>query len=495
MELEFEKEKVSYLGDAVREIQNVEVTQELKLPDGLPDVGRILASWGQEILRGKEWRMDSILLTGGVMVWVLYAPEEGGSAQILNTWIPFQMKWDLPENTQEGRIRTKCLTRFVDARSVSPQRVMVRCGVGALAEALVPAEAEISRPGEVPEGVELLRSKYPVVLPREAGEKAFFLEEELTPVGAEKILYYTLSPEIQEQKVMGNKIAFRGNGNLHVLYTGEDGEVSSQDFLLPFSQFAELEESYGSDALANIIPAVTELELELDDEGKLRLKAGLLGQYVVEEPSVLETVEDAYSIGRDLNMERIEANLPATAESRNENIFGEQTVPAQDGREVDTRILPDFPRQRRMENGMNLIFPGSFQTLYYGEDGTIQSAGGRFETERNLRSDEAARVTAFPEKPGEPQISFGNGAMSFRAEIPVHIATETGRGIPMVMGLELGEEQARDPDRPSIILRRSDGTRLWDIAKKAGSTVEAIRKANSLEGEPAPGQMLLIPVI
>lgn len=495
MELEFEKEKVSYLGDAVREIQNVEVTQELKLPDGLPDVGRILASWGQEILRGKEWRMDSILLTGGVMVWVLYAPEEGGSAQILNTWIPFQMKWDLPENTQEGRIRTKCLTRFVDARSVSPQRVMVRCGVGALAEALVPAEAEISRPGEVPEGVELLRSKYPIVLPREAGEKAFFLEEELTPVGAEKILYYTLTPEIQEQKVMGNKIAFRGNGNLHVLYTGEDGEVSSQDFLLPFSQFAELEGSYGSDAQANIIPAVTELELELDDEGKLRLKAGLLGQYVVEEPSVLETVEDAYSIGRDLNMERIEANLPATAESRNENIFGEQTVPAQDGREVDTRILPDFPRQRRMENGMNLIFPGSFQTLYYGEDGTIQSAGGRFETERNLRSDEAARVTAFPEKPGEPQISFGNGAMSFRAEIPVHIATETGRGIPMVMGLELGEEQARDPDRPSIILRRSDGTRLWDIAKKAGSTVEAIRKANSLEGEPAPGQMLLIPVI
>lgn len=495
MELEFEKEKVSYLGDAVREIQNVEVTQELKLPDGLPDVGRILASWGQEILRGKEWRMDSILLTGGIMVWVLYAPEEGGSAQILNTWIPFQMKWDLPENTQEGRIRTKCLTRFVDARSVSPQRVMVRCGVGALAEALVPAEAEISRPGEVPEGVELLRSKYPIVLPREAGEKAFFLEEELTPVGAEKILYYTLSPEIQEQKVMGNKIAFRGNGNLHVLYTGEDGEVSSQDFLLPFSQFAELEGSYGSDAQANIIPAVTELELELDDEGKLRLKAGLLGQYVVEEPSVLETVEDAYSIGRDLNMERIEANLPATAESRNENIFGEQTVPAQYGREVDTRILPDFPRQRRMENGMNLIFPGSFQTLYYGEDGTIQSAGGRFETERNLRSDEAARVTAFPEKPGEPQISFGNGAMSFRAEIPVHIATETGRGIPMVMGLELGEEQARDPDRPSIILRRSDGTRLWDIAKKAGSTVEAIRKANSLEGEPAPGQMLLIPVI
>lgn len=494
MELEFEKEKVPYLGTPVREIQNVEATQELKLPDGLPDVGKILAAWGQEILRGKEWRMDSVLLTGGVMVWVLYTPEEGGPSQILNTWIPFQMKWDLPDNTPEGKIRIKCLPRFVDARSVSPRKVMVRCGVAALAEALVPGQTEISVPGQIPEGVELLRSRYPILLPREAGEKAFFLEEELTPVGAEKVLYYSMMPEIQEQRVMGNKIAFRGNGNLHVLYTGEDGLVSAQDFLLPFSQFAELEGSFGNDAQANLIPAVTELELELDDEGKLRLKAGLLGQYVVEEPTVLETVEDAYSIGRDLNMERTEANLPAILDSRNENIFGEQTVPAQGDREVDTRVLPDFPQQRRTDNGMTLVFPGSFQTLYYNGSGELQSVGGRYETERNIRADETARVTAIPEKPGEPQVSFGNGSMTLRAEIPVHITWEAGRGIPMIMGLELGEEQARNPDRPSIILRRCDGARLWDMAKKAGSTVEAIRKANALEGEPAPGQILLIPV-
>ena len=494
MELEFEKEKVPYLGVPVREIQNVEATQELKLPDGLPDVGKIQAAWGQEILRGKEWCMDSILLTGGVMVWVLYAPEDGGPSRILNTWIPFQMKWDLPDNTPEGKIRAKCLVRFVDARSVSPRKVMVRCGVAAMAEAMVPSQAEISTPGQIPEGVELLRSKYPILLPREAGEKAFFLEEELTPVGAEKVLYCSMMPEIQEQRVMGNKIAFRGNGNLHVLYTGEDGLVSAQDFLLPFSQFADLEGSFGNEAQANMIPTVTELELDLDDEGKLQLKAGLLGQYVVEEPSVLETVEDAYSIGRELNMDRTEANLPVILDSRNENIFGEQMVPAQGGREVDTRILPDFPQQRRTDNGVNLVCPGSFQTLYYNDSGELQTVGGRYETERNIHADEAARVTAIPEKPGEPQVSFGNGSMAFRAEIPVRITSEAGRGIPMVLGLELGEEQGKNPDRPSIVLRRADGTRLWDMAKKAGSTVEAIRKANDLEGEPAPGQILLIPV-
>ena len=64
----------------------------------------------------------------------------------------------------------------------------------------------------------------------------------------------------------------------------------------------------------------------------------------------------------------------------------------------------------------------------------------------------------------------------------------------MVTGLTLGEVQEPDPGRPSLILYRAGKTRLWDIAKQNGSTVEAIRKANGIAEEPEPGRMLLIPV-
>ena len=47
MEQEFEKEKLSCLDTLVCQTQNSELTQELKLPEGLPDVGRILTCWGQ----------------------------------------------------------------------------------------------------------------------------------------------------------------------------------------------------------------------------------------------------------------------------------------------------------------------------------------------------------------------------------------------------------------------------------------------------------------
>ena len=64
----------------------------------------------------------------------------------------------------------------------------------------------------------------------------------------------------------------------------------------------------------------------------------------------------------------------------------------------------------------------------------------------------------------------------------------------MLTGMELGEMRPKNPEQPSLILRRADHSRLWDIAKKSGSTMDAIRRANALAGEPEPGQMLLIPI-
>jgi hypothetical protein len=67
--------------------------------------------------------------------------------------------------------------------------------------------------------------------------------------------------------------------------------------------------------------------------------------------------------------------------------------------------------------------------------------------------------------------------------------------IPMVCGLEIGEAIQADPSRPSLLLQRIGDEPLWELAKAAGSTVEAIWKANNLQEDPVSGQMLLIPVL
>ena len=498
MECNFEKNLCSCLNTVTREIQNNEQTQEIKLPDGMPDIGRILAAWGQAILRGKEWRGDSITFSGGMMIWVLYAPEDGTTERCMETWIPFQMKWDQPDDVPEGNIRIRCLPRFVDARSVSARKIMVRAGMAAMAEAFAPMEAEVFVPEKVPEDVQLLRSTYPVRLPVEAGEKTFLLDEDLTlPESApqpEKIIYYRLNPVVTDKKVLSNKVVFRGNSNLHVLYRSEEGQLHSWDFELPFSQYAELNQEHSTDAQADIQLMPTSLELEMDDEGHLRFKGGVVAQHLITDRLLLELIEDAYSTSRELTMQTQNLEVPAVLETRRENTFGEQTVPAEANLVADVSFLPDFPRQRRNESAVEMETPVTFQILYYGEDGILHSATARWEGQQTVNADQNSQITAIPVPSEEPQAVLGSGNIVAKGELPIEMTVTSRQGIPMVSGLELGEPRPGDPNRPSLILRRRGSSRLWDIAKASHSTMEAIRRANNLQDEPAPNQMLLIPV-
>lgn len=497
MEWNMERNEISCLDTVIHEVHNTELTQQIKLPDGMPDIGRILASWGQAILRGKEWRDGEITVTGGMMVWVLYLPENGDKECCIDTWIPFQMKWDLEEDLPEGNIRIRLLTRFTDGRSVSPRKIMMRCSVSALAEVYIPCEREIAVPAMESEDVQMLRATYPLRLPVEAGEKVFVMDEDLTlPESApqpEKLIYSRMNPRITERRVLGDKLAFRGTGNLHILYRSDEGQLHSWDFELPFSQLAQLEQEHGNEAQSDLALVLTNLETELDDEGHLRLKAGVAGQYLITERQMVSLVEDAYSPERELKLNTQELELPVILENRQENLYGEQLLPVEGNVAADASFQMEFPRQHRKENGIELEFPGNFQVLYYGKDGSLQSANARWEGKQMLKADERSKVAAVP-IPAEPQVLMGNGEIQLRTEFPVDLTTGTRQRMPMVSDVEIGAQRNLDENRPTLILRRTGDMGLWVLAKTSGSTVEDIRSINGLQGEPMPGQMLLIPV-
>lgn len=497
VEVNFESRELSWLDTVLQELSTSEQSQEIKLSDGMPDIGQVLCAWGQPIIRGKEWQSDSASFTGGMMVWVLYLPEDGSGVRCIDAWIPFQMKWDLPAGTPDGSIRLKQMPRFVDARSVSPRKIMVRCGMAAAVTAMAEKQMEVYAPIGDTQGVKLLKVTYPIRLPQEIGEKTFLIDETLSlPESApqpEKIFYYRFEPRITDKKVLTSKLVFRGNGLLHVLYAGKDGRLNSWDFEVPFSQYADLNKEHSSDAQADIILNTSSLELELEENGSFRVKCGMVAQYLITDKVLLETIEDAYCPGREIEMQSKILELPVVLDNRREMVYAEQTNAAGASGIVDTSFLPDFPRPMRVENGVSLSIPGTFQTLYYDEEGMLRSVSSRWEGNLMLPADENSRLTASPGA-SVPQASPGSGGIQLKAELPMEITSTADQGFPMVTGVKLGQECRLDPGRPSLILRRAGTKGLWDIAKDSGSTVEAIQQANGLQGEPVPGQMLLIPV-
>lgn len=491
MELEFEKTAVSCMNPKLRDVQSQEQTLELRLPEGMPDIGKVLGTWGQCILRGKEWRSSEIGISGGVTVWVLYQPAEGGSPQSVEAWIPMQQKWSLNDSQREGIIRTCWYLQGVDARALSVRKLMVRATVQVLAEVLEPVEAQITRPVSMPDDIQLLRREYPATVIREAGEKTFRLEDTLVlpsaAVTPEKIIYCQLVPLITEQKVVGGKAVFRGSVRCHVLYQGEDALLHSADPELTFAQFEDLDSDYEEGTSLAVMMEVTGFEPEIQD-GQLRAKCSMTAQYAVLDRMMVELVEDAYSPIRTVSVNCQPVMLPNMLDTSRKIMQPETEY--ESGRIVDVAMYPEHPALHRAGDLTEIEFSGTMQVLAYQDEGNLDGTQLRWNESWELPVDPGSQVHPRIISTAPPQV---NGAR-IMTELEVQADTVTdilGNG---VVSMEAGESVTPDPNRPSVILRRSGEDSLWELAKRTGSTVEAILTANQLTQEPLEDRILLIPI-
>lgn len=498
MELQFHKQDIVCMQLLAHQVQHQEQTQELKLTEQMPDVGKVLGTWGQVLLRGKEWNSGEVQMSGGVMVWVLYQPEDGSAPQHLEGWVPFQMKWEIPHTSRDGVVHFCPLLHSIDARSVSARKLMVRCNLGVCAKAYVQQQTPVYTPRELPQQLQLLQREYPMLLTKEAGEKPFDLEEELSlpsacPAMASPVCYW-VRPELIDKKVMGDKAVFRGSLGVHLLYMGQDGRLHSWEFDAPYSQYTELEGQYGQEADIDMHLVPTAVELELDAEGKLQLKAGVTGQYVIYDTEVITVVEDAYCIDRPMEAQIHTLDLPAVLERKMQTLTLKQSM-AVDGEPVDAVILPAQPHILPVASGVEAELNCGVQVLYYDDAGMLQSTYRRFEDVLQLPCGETADVHMCVHPTGKPQAYIAGDGLQVTAELLVQSQAFAGQGMDTIAAVQFGEPVSPDPHRPSIILQRVNEGGLWELAKKTGSTVSAIRMANNLVDEPQTGEMVLIPVL
>ena len=498
MEIQFQKSVFPCLKTVCRQYLTQEQTQELRIPEGMPDIGTVLTAWGQIIIRGKEWHTSTAGVTGGIMVWILYLPEDGSAVQQLESWLPFQQSWDFPETSREGNLHVIPMLRSVDARTLSARKIMVRASVGLLGQSTVPEELELCAPEQLPEDIQVLKKTYPLCLPVEAGEKTFRIEEmhsmqnTYTPV--EKILRYCLTPSLSEMKVVADKLVIRGIAGLSVLYCGTDGQLHTWEFDLPFSQYTQLNRDYAQDAKADVYFVVTSLEVEPGEENCLSIKIGLTGQYTLYETSVAEVTQDAYSLARQLTPEWGSVEIPAILDSCTDMVTAQQDLQADMMRILDVTFYPENPSAHRQGDTVHMTLSGMFQVLGQSPDGELQTATVRWESAKAVAADENVDMEMMVLPVGRSTGNCGAGDVSLSTQIQLHTNTVFAQKMAYLTALEAGEDTTPDPHRPSLILRRAGKDDLWQIAKTTGSTVAEIQRANNLQAEPDAGQMLLIPV-
>jgi len=499
VEIKFNNMELQCLTPVLKQSQSFEETQEFRLSDGMPDMASVICAWGQVLMRGKDWRSGQLCTTGGVMVWVLYMPVDGEAPEVIESWVPFQARWDFPDPGREGKFRTAFVLKNVDARMTSARKLILRTAVGVSCEAWVPETVSIPTGAEVPADLYVRKNSYPVTVPVECGEKMFVLDEEfLVPDNypkIHKIIRYEMQTNLSDRNIVGSKAVFRGEAVLKILYQAEDGQLYSCSFEVPVSQYSELDGERSDNGQLSIWPAVTNLEIETGEDGGVRLRCGITAQYVVFDRVMMDLAEDGYSIRKKADIKRSAFRLPAVMD------LIQKTVAFESSAELDCKRVADTAWQLEESN----IYAGGdeaeasvsckLQILYYDQSGNLRCCSQRTEAGSKFASDTGVEPTAVASLRGKTDVSSNLAETKARTEVLLDIRFDGNGEFSAVESVDLSETENDLSDRPSLILKRCRGESLWELAKEAGSSVEAIQKANQLREEPEAEQLLLIPVL
>lgn len=493
MDLQFRKRSLPCIKELVSQCKEQELTQEVRLPDGLPDIGRVIGTWGQLLIRGKEWRQNNVGISGGVMAWVLYEPEDGSKCQVVETWIPFSMKMDISGTGQDGSITAIGNVSYQDARTVSARKFMLRMGICMDIQVHAPTDIDLFEPGDLPKHIQLKKSSYPMKLPAEIGEKTFSLEEQIPLpenfTGFNRIIRHSLDPEIVELKVLGGRLVFRGIALVHILYECADEKLCSLDVEVPFSQFTELDHEYEEGADATMYPVISNLEIEMGEENSTVLKASMTGQYIIFGRHMIDVIEDAYSINTDTNLQTQQLELPVILQEESQRICADAEFDIQNGRMVDCDFVFNHSSNR---HGDEPMIEGRFYILFYDHEGKLQNAHIKWEhspveylggSEVKLHATPAGKVCIKDDR-----------IVCVRADIKTIAQCFSMQGINMITGIESFEKEG-NKKKPNLILQKAGDEDIWSIAKHNDSSVEAICSANNISGDVDFDRILIIPVL
>ncbi|MBQ3404465.1 MAG: DUF3794 domain-containing protein, partial [Oscillospiraceae bacterium] len=126
MDLNLEKVGVQFARTVCRKITAAEVSAELIVPDSQPDVLQLLDTGAVALLRGKTLEEGKAKVSGAVSANVIYIPEGGGTAQCLNTEIPFEIGAESVELAEHTGMCVRLSLADAESRVINPRKLLVK---------------------------------------------------------------------------------------------------------------------------------------------------------------------------------------------------------------------------------------------------------------------------------------------------------------------------------------------------------------------------------
>lgn len=505
MELELNRSDLRGYDTVVDTTLFSEETLESIVPDACPDILRILETDGIVCVKSREAGEGRAEVRGIIRTTVLYLPEGGHGICRMEVAIPFTSGIDNSGVGADSVIQALPRVLSADARAINPRKVYIRVELAMGVRAFAPCVRElVSGCGAVQEmGVQEKRETWQLYLATAVQEKHFTFSDDISLPASKPDVAELLRQRVDffcaESKVIGNKLIFKGQVVLALLYKGRDDEPATASFELPFSQIMEVPgAAEEADCELNLVLNDLSCQTDTEDGRTLSVSLDLSAQAVLREERSLEVVTDLYSTEYEMDAQMKKENFCRLGENgtRRQSIREVVETPTAVKSVVDCTLAIGQISQSREGTQLTLSADVRVALLFRGEDEGLYAMTKALSASQQWELDRDCRCICRCQCPGELYATPTMGGIEVRFPLDFECRTELTQERCSVCEARLAEEQPRDKtQRPSIILRMVEAREsLWDIAKAYAATEEDIINANELTDSCLPeGKLLLIP--
>lgn len=504
MELQLGKQKRMVYEKVLDRTAEENCSADFVVPDALADIGALLMTEGTFSLWKLDFSEKNADMEGSISAHVCYTEEQTGALCSFPVELPVKMSISAETLAPDVRPFAVCTISELESQIVNSRKVRTRAKLSVHLCAYRAGTMELTGSIESSEQ-KVFTNCVPCRFhaPVAVEEKVFNISEEhpfrLSRPENGQLLSHVETVQLDEQKMIGNKVILQGKVVTTVLYRQEERAMPvTETFETPFSQMIESSadgELSHARVRVQLTAAYQEFSGSLGAHGGLQVEYHLVAQAVCLTEVEESCMTDAYSNVVQLQLAMQEQPVMQVSLQEPVRAVAEDSIAVDDvGLSVcGSRVaLQSVTAEEGTVSGSLAV-----TVLLTSADGAVSAVHKAVRFSQPVAAEGRIEIGAV--RPEEPYLAMTAGAISVRVPVAIEAFAVQEQKLRQVTEITCGEEPTDFERLPSLTIVRCDAARsLWELAKRYCSSVETIRAVNGLEDGAEPGatpQFLLIPKI
>ena len=481
------------------------VEGDMIVPDSKPDILNTISTSGVVCIYKKELQEEKMRIDGNINTYIMYLPDQSEEGvRGLNTNLDFSEVINIPNCNSEMQSSIKTKIKTIECKVINGRKLGIKATLEIDITISQKEEMEIINDITENSDIQMLKDTVNINSLIGTGETKLFAKDTIQIDSIDllaEILKLNISITDRDIKISYNKILTKSEVEVKIMYLTEDNRINEITYKIPTVGFVDIP-NISEENICDVNYEIKNIIVKPNnqEEHSIYVEIEMDVTCNAYEEKQINLIKDMYSPSQNLNVQKQQILTMCDKQRRKDTKNINENVNLGEIRGlnlVDVETTIEFSKENKINS--KILYEGEAKLKFIFTNSTMQIITKETTIPfdyvvDNLINGEELNTNNEIEIKSQDFIIKDNEEIN--CNLNLDIKTDMYRNANMNLLSEISEDGEREEQDYSLIIYIvKKGDSLWNIAKKFGSTVDDIARANGIEDTNLimPGEKLYIP--